>query len=414
MRTRFWIMKHIILLSSLSFLGVNSQLNLEPPNENATQWTYQPNNLRIDSHAEYTNELIQAFFNDAESDLIFEHGCWCAKFNQYHPNKSFLGGSAPMDYLDEICREYFKCRNCNDKLDGGECNVPNQSGELGAETIKHASYQMFIDDNDISNNYCVSEHVGASNCSRSTCEIDLFYMQQIRDFITANPFYTASEVTHSGNCTHHHNPEVKRCTGTAPNLIAERVADPCVDELAQACMANNINGAIDIDYTPGDDFFYISNSRSSNTLICQTNNMYKITVETLNNVENHNMPHYQTHAIGLTTRAVVPEGKFLGGPDSPGVIEVGNWGNGNIFWNNNNYDTTYYSTHHWNFQHDKCTMKIENNYAYFTTDTGGSSRYYHRAHYLGNNAEYYTARWPAFSFTQSNQLYKVQSIECLN
>ena len=67
---------------------------------------------------------------------LANHGCWCSKilynYDQINNNNdvssgsnrlSFfqLGGSEPIDAIDEICMDWHRARRCNDEFSGGSC-----------------------------------------------------------------------------------------------------------------------------------------------------------------------------------------------------------------------------------------------------------------------------------------------------
>ena len=78
------------------------------------------NNYNHDFHLSASN-YVAAFLNDAALfNNLMDHGCWCAYID---PNNSaeLLMGPTPIDALDEICRNWYLTRHCNDELIGGSC-----------------------------------------------------------------------------------------------------------------------------------------------------------------------------------------------------------------------------------------------------------------------------------------------------
>ena len=96
---------------------------------------------------EYASDLLGSFMTSAgydstDVDAIVNHGCWCGKLNLFHPHYSFLGGSEPVDELDELCKDWFQTRHCNDKLEGGSCNDGN--GALGMDYLVPGEYTIQV------------------------------------------------------------------------------------------------------------------------------------------------------------------------------------------------------------------------------------------------------------------------------
>jgi len=88
------------------------------------------------------------------------HGCWCSRMD----SDSFaLGGITALDALDDICKNWFKQRNCM-RLEGGRCNRRDtsyaRSGNGSCE--------------DAVNIYNIN-----SFCAQDTCSVDEFYAERI-------------------------------------------------------------------------------------------------------------------------------------------------------------------------------------------------------------------------------------------
>ena len=116
--------------------------------------------------------------NQESLDNIAQHGCWCAKLDKNNPFKEFLGGADPVDDLDEICKLWFQARNANDRLNGGFC--------LGEAWKQQVSYSFSARPRYSSNQDWSCVQMGGNpinTCPKSTCEIDVYFMKQIRDYI---------------------------------------------------------------------------------------------------------------------------------------------------------------------------------------------------------------------------------------
>ena len=183
----------------------------------ASQVSYQQTSLIL---RDYLPTLISNYlsyeFNSTVIENLSRHGCWCAKLNKENPFLEFLGGPDPIDELDEICKGWHTCRNCNDRLEGGKCR-----GQ-GVPAMKAHQYLLKYNDTDLDDIVCDNES-GSDECEDSTCSIDLFYMKQIRDYlmdIDLFSFHTQIiEVVDNSTCTIAEKSQVKKyCTGDAPYL----------------------------------------------------------------------------------------------------------------------------------------------------------------------------------------------------
>merc|ERR1711881_547664 len=90
-------------------------------------------------------------------------------------------------------------RNCNDRLDGGSCNVDGSSSQ---QNLINGEFTLTIDPDSLNDSECTA---GADACSDDTCEIDLYFMKQIRDFLVSSEGQSwvlggLVEVTGAGTC----------------------------------------------------------------------------------------------------------------------------------------------------------------------------------------------------------------------
>lgn len=179
----------------------------------------------------YAFDLLTQFlgtqnYTVADVENVATHGCWCGKLDPNNAYLEFLGGPDPVDELDEICKDWFKCRNCNDRLKGGSCNV---EGISSREHLLSGEYTMTIDDSDPDLSVC---SYGADTCSDDTCTIDLHYVKQIWNYVDTNtvvPIVVTNNQTCSASVQ---NDIVRKCEGTAPYLkpVEESGVDSFVDE----------------------------------------------------------------------------------------------------------------------------------------------------------------------------------------
>ena len=164
------------------------------------------------------NAVMQdlGYLND-EAEVIAQHGCWCGKINPNNEYQQFLGGPDPVDGLDEICKEWFKCRNCNDRLPGGTCN--DGTGLMTREYLSAGEYTISVNSSSLRDSSCVSS---IDNCSSDSCTIDLHYVTRIINYYAdPNNFFQPVYVTNDDQCSTFMMQDIERsCTGTVPYLEA--------------------------------------------------------------------------------------------------------------------------------------------------------------------------------------------------
>ena len=182
---------------------------------------YQPDNLMLRN---YAPDLLHRFVNqsniitnvDETVEKVLSHGCWCAKLDKSNPYLEFLGGPDAVDELDELCRNWFKCRNCNEMLRGGSCNVENSSSK---ELLKARSYEL---KSDLESSFIdtVTCNIENDACADDSCSIDLLYMKDIFNYLEDNhQGFSNLVVTDNSTCSAAVNTNKPRiCTGTAPYL----------------------------------------------------------------------------------------------------------------------------------------------------------------------------------------------------
>lgn len=173
-------------------------------------------------------EVVDAALNNtALATNLMSHGCWCAKLDPTN-DPTFLGGPDALDDLDDICKRWFMCRHCNDKLIGGSCSNSTVYPDLAAETYEVAE---LISQTENQPPVCqtTNSQTGETinNCSYDSCLIDVEYMSQIEEYLRNNPSFTFTEVTTGSQCS---TPlgayEHKECQGVAPFLRTVTLAPP--------------------------------------------------------------------------------------------------------------------------------------------------------------------------------------------
>ena len=178
------------------------------------------------------NSVMQNLGYNNEAETIAQHGCWCGKINPNNNYHQYLGGPDPVDGLDEICKEWFKCRNCNDRLPGGSCN--DGTGSLTREYLSAGEYTISVNSSSIYDSYCSNS---IDTCSADTCTIDLYYITKIVNYYAdANNIFQPIYVNNDDQCSTFIMQDVDRsCEGTAPYLTAvEKTAEEIATEAAAA------------------------------------------------------------------------------------------------------------------------------------------------------------------------------------
>ena len=187
------------------------------------QTVFQPENLMLRN---YALELMEAFVSQStvipdnyKSSSVYEvttHGCWCAKLSKTNPYLEFLGGPDPVDELDEICKNWFKCRNCNDRLRGGSCNV---AGSSSSEMLRSRSYTIQAMQTKF-NTTAECDPNETDQCVNDDCSIDLRFARDIYDYLEENySVLTPLVVSDNSTCSAAINTNKTRiCSGTAPYL----------------------------------------------------------------------------------------------------------------------------------------------------------------------------------------------------
>ena len=117
-------------------------------------------------------------------EKILNHGCHCSllKPGLESENIEMLGGIAPVDELDQLCREWSTKRKC---LEFESCD----NTKLGGYNYN------FSYDSTLLNYKCNSVE---NNCERFFCEVDIIYLQKISEF--ARQHFQNFEPLHGNEC----------------------------------------------------------------------------------------------------------------------------------------------------------------------------------------------------------------------
>ena len=110
---------------------------------------------------------------------LLKHGCWCAKFDSTSDLK-VLGGNKVVDELDQLCKDWAKTRRCGKN--------PSESCELFG---KNDNYQLSSGDTGYSTGSLLCPDSDA--CLKETCEVDVWFLNEIEGFRLANSGFVADE-----------------------------------------------------------------------------------------------------------------------------------------------------------------------------------------------------------------------------
>ena len=181
----------------------------------------------------FGSQFLQTYLHDEENFIkTMSHGCWCKRISPTTKNMNMLGGSTPVDELDEICKDWFQAHVCTHHYLGG-C--------YSQWYIDKYRYEAFIDVENRENSYCktlddkredyiLREHTYNGTevknntntfvpCEVDTCLIDLYYVDRIYDFWQKEPEYKIFEVYSNETCPKSKPEFLKRsCIGEAPDV----------------------------------------------------------------------------------------------------------------------------------------------------------------------------------------------------
>lgn len=170
--------------------------------------------------------LREVLDDDTLSAQVLSHGCWCQKLNPYSEAAILgltLGGPETSDELDKLCQNWYAARRCNDQLSGGSCYTLSEDTYYQFHALSRSCVPADHQ------NFAIGDPV-QQQCLFDTCSIDLYFSNQIKQFIEAsqlsNTFddlLSAAETfvcipsNNGNNVSNNHI-----CVGTVPDLKIER------------------------------------------------------------------------------------------------------------------------------------------------------------------------------------------------
>lgn len=182
------------------------------------------NTLEIDYNLQ--NGAIQLFMNFIQDPgfavQLLNHGCWCSKFNIYNSDQAALGGSTTSDEIDLICKKWAQARKCSKN----QCELLPFPGD---------TYQIDYTTG-VSDAVCPD----TDDCLSLSCQIDMFYMNQILDFQASlstsftpdtTPICELSGGSGSSNCKYFETTALPTATTSQVTIISLPFENP----LEQLC-----------------------------------------------------------------------------------------------------------------------------------------------------------------------------------
>jgi len=153
---------------------------------------------------------------------VSNHGCWCAKINSAN-DKNILGGPDPQDGLDEICRQWFQCRHCNDQIREGSC--------YKLDNVAQLSYDMN------SANGALECVVSSDNCGNDSCSIDKYYSNLIVDYMNSQVF-SLIQVSDRSECYPAGNPRANVAASSSNAASAQAALGQAANLSNQVCQGS--------------------------------------------------------------------------------------------------------------------------------------------------------------------------------
>ena len=131
----------------------------------------------------------QLFYQYDDLPGVSVHGCWCSRFENLYNSKNT---GAPIDKLDEICRNWFHTRNCFD-FDDHKCEILTQDNSF--YNLNITNLHRFDIKNE-ANNLSVFCDENNDPCLYKACIIDQFFVHQLR-----SEYPIAGGVTMADDCS---------------------------------------------------------------------------------------------------------------------------------------------------------------------------------------------------------------------
>ena len=133
-----------------------------------------------------------------------DYGCWC---KQVYTNNGHKG--RPVDEIDEICRQWAKCRKCEE--------IQSCTGELDVNYTPTLAF-------DATTFTLVTQCLGMNECTTNRCECDLFHVAKISEIVQTgvvtdeNSNLGVSDCVHDGGVAS--SSQVQHaCCGVAPTWV---------------------------------------------------------------------------------------------------------------------------------------------------------------------------------------------------
>ena len=120
------------------------------------------------------SESLKIHTNPADAESIMNHGCWCSKFG--YSNSHALGG-APIDDIDQLCKQWIQDRKCC-RMFGGPCYNDLPFNEV---TYQVEHLDPVTDQGDVNKTSCYDLNTNA--CTNEACVTDNYYAKEISDLV---------------------------------------------------------------------------------------------------------------------------------------------------------------------------------------------------------------------------------------
>lgn len=160
--------------------------------------------------------FLSAYLDDAVLyNQVLDHGCWCSLLDLSTGQRRQKGGASGVDALDNICRDWLKCRTCSSEFAGGVC--------YGLDTT---TFEYSIHINDQTNDVVCYEHDPNPphdlyhECALASCIIDREYAMKIVNYLNNQPSWTPMNVNAGAQCSQGLAQYYEReCVGEGANLL---------------------------------------------------------------------------------------------------------------------------------------------------------------------------------------------------
>jgi hypothetical protein len=190
-------MQAIVKFSALAATCVLSKLST-PTNPKNVQKFFAEFQAATNNGSSYRSNPIDA---SNMSEKLPNYGCWCT---QVYTNNGQKG--RPIDELDEVCRQWAKCKKC-EVIEGCE-------GELDLNYSPTLAFDM-------ATFTLVTECLDMNECTTNRCECDLFHIARISEIIATGDIDDSNSGLGASDCHHAGGvdsgaPVQHACCGAAP------------------------------------------------------------------------------------------------------------------------------------------------------------------------------------------------------